>query len=110
MSGEAEEPGERQPAKVPEVAEAPANAAPPQPSHLSGSGHKHHHLEFHFLDELKRRNVGRVAVLYLVRVLVDSRAGSCDFPHAGGTGLGQSARDYPDGARISGGSDLCVGL
>src|SRR5450631_2225160 len=66
MSGEAQEPGEMQPTSAPDAVRAPANVALPQPSHLSGNGHKHHHIEFRFLDELKRRNVGRVAILYLV--------------------------------------------
>jgi adenylate cyclase len=66
MSGEAEEPGEMQPTGALEPVQVPANAAVSPPSPMSGNGHKHHHLEFRFLDELKRRNVGRVAILYLV--------------------------------------------
>src|SRR5712671_1415362 len=66
MSGEAEEPGETQPPSALKAVQVPANAAVPPPSPMSEGGHKHHHLEFRFLDELKRRNVGRVAILYLV--------------------------------------------
>jgi hypothetical protein len=66
MSGEAEEPGETQPTSAPETVQTPANAAVSQPSQRSGHGNGHHHIEFRFLAELKRRNVGRMAVLYLV--------------------------------------------
>jgi len=66
MSGEAEKPGETQPTGAPEAAQTPANAAIAPPSQTSRQGHAHHHLEFRLLDELKRRNVGRVAILYLV--------------------------------------------
>jgi hypothetical protein len=66
MSGGAGEPGERLPTSAAEIVQAPAGAAVPQPSQMSGHGHAHHHIEFRFLDELRRRNVGRVAILYLV--------------------------------------------
>ncbi len=66
MSGEAEEPGEKQPTGVRETVQTPANAAVSPVSQGPGTGHKHHSIEFRFLDELKRRNVGRVAILYLV--------------------------------------------
>src|SRR5882672_2770353 len=66
MSGEGEEPGERQPISAPEAVQVPVDAAVSQPSQMSRNGHKQHHIEFRFLDELKRRNVGRVAILYLV--------------------------------------------
>jgi hypothetical protein len=47
--------------------QTPASVAVPQPpSQKSGYGHGHHPIEFRFLVELKRRNVGRVAILYLV--------------------------------------------
>jgi adenylate cyclase len=47
--------------------DAPA-APPPAPEHsVPGHSHTHPHLpSFKFLEELKRRNVGRVAVLYIV--------------------------------------------
>jgi hypothetical protein len=67
MSGEGEESGETQPpTSAPETVQTPASAAVPQPPLGSGHGHGHHPIEFRFLDELKRRNVGRVAILYLV--------------------------------------------
>jgi adenylate cyclase len=67
MSGEGEESGETQPpTSAPETVQTPASAAVPQPPQRSGYGHGHPPIEFRFLDELKRRNVGRVAILYLV--------------------------------------------
>jgi adenylate cyclase len=67
MSGEGEESGETQPpTSAPETVQTPASAAVPQPAQRSGYGHGHPPIEFRFLDELKRRNVGRVAILYLV--------------------------------------------
>jgi len=67
MSGEGEESGDTQPpTSAPETVQTPASAAVPQPPQRSGHGHRHHPIEFRFLDELKRRNVGRVAILYLV--------------------------------------------
>jgi adenylate cyclase len=67
MSGEGEDSGETQPpTSAPETVQTPASAAVPQPPQRSGDGHGHHPIEFRFLDELKRRNVGRVAILYLV--------------------------------------------
>jgi adenylate cyclase len=67
MSGEGEESGETQPpTSAPETVQTPASAAVPEPPQRSGHGHGHHPIEFRFLDELKRRNVGRVAILYLV--------------------------------------------
>jgi adenylate cyclase len=65
MSGEAEESGEKQPpASAPETARSPVSAAIPEPAQTSRYGRSH--VEFRFLEELKRRNVGRVAILYLV--------------------------------------------
>ena len=66
MSGEAEESGETQPAGARETVQTSSDAPVPQPRPMSGNGNKHHHLEFRFLDELRRRNVGRVGLLYLV--------------------------------------------
>jgi adenylate cyclase len=67
MSGEAPESGEGQPpTSAPETVQTPASAAVPQPPQRSGYGHGYPPIEFRFLDELKRRNVGRVAILYLV--------------------------------------------
>jgi hypothetical protein len=66
MSGEAEEPGETQPTRVPEPVQTPVNATVSQTSQRSAHDNGHHHIEFRFLAELKRRNVGRVAILYLV--------------------------------------------
>jgi adenylate cyclase len=67
MSGEGEESGETQPpTSAPETVQTPASAAVPQPPQRSGYGPGHPPIEFRFLDELKRRNVGRVAILYLV--------------------------------------------
>jgi len=67
MSGEGEESGETQPpTSAPDTVQTPASAAVPQPPQRSGYGHGHHPIEFRFLDEMKRRNVGRVAILYLV--------------------------------------------
>ena len=67
MSSEGEETGETQPpTSAPETVPTPASAAVPQPPQRSEYGHGHHPIEFRFLDELKRRNVGRVAILYLV--------------------------------------------
>jgi TolB-like protein len=67
MSGEGEVSTPTQPpTSAPDTVEAPASVAVPRPSQSSGHGHGHHHIEFRFLDELKRRNVGRVAILYLV--------------------------------------------
>jgi len=64
MSGEGEESGETQPpTSALETVQTPASPAVPQPPR---HGHGHHPIEFRFLDELKRRNVGRVAILYLV--------------------------------------------
>ena len=56
MSGEAPELGDKPPAEVP----PPASGSSP-PSHGHGVN-----IEFKFLNELRRRNVGRVAILYLV--------------------------------------------
>jgi adenylate cyclase len=67
MSGDAKETGETHPpTSAPEAAQTPASAAVPQLHQRSGHGHGHHPVQFRFLDELKRRNVGRVAILYLV--------------------------------------------
>lgn len=67
MSGEGEESGETHPpTSAPETVQTPASAAVPQPPQRSGYGHGHHRIDLRFLDELKRRNVGRVAILYLV--------------------------------------------
>ena len=67
MSGEGEKSGETQPpTSAPETVQTPASATVPQPPQRSAYGHGHHLIEFRFLDELKRRNVGRVAILYLV--------------------------------------------
>ena len=67
MSGEGKESGETQPpTSAPETVQTPASAAVPQPPQRSGYEQGHHPIEFRFLDELKRRNVGRVAILYLV--------------------------------------------
>jgi TolB-like protein/Flp pilus assembly protein TadD len=67
MSGEAEESGETQPpTSAPEIVQTPASATVPQPSQKAAHGYGHHSIEFRFLDELKRRNVGRIAILYLV--------------------------------------------
>src|SRR5882724_5396209 len=67
MSGEGEESGETQPpTSAPETVQTPASAAVPQPPQRSEHGHGRHPIEFRLLDELKRRNVGRVAILYLV--------------------------------------------
>src|SRR6266849_4909184 len=70
MSGEGEESGETQPpTSAPETVQTPASAAVPQPPQRSGYGHGHHPIEFRFLDELKRRNVGRVVKLPNIRVI-----------------------------------------
>src|SRR6266404_5580935 len=67
MSGEGEESGETQPpTSAPETVQTPTSAAVPQPPQRSGYEHGHHPIEFRFLDELKLRNVGRIAILYLV--------------------------------------------
>jgi adenylate cyclase len=66
MSGEAEESGETQsPTSAPETVPTPAGAAVPH-SPQSAHGFRHHSIEFRFLAELKHRNVGRIAILYLV--------------------------------------------
>jgi hypothetical protein len=78
MSGEAPESGDKPPAAVP---------PPAGDSGLASHGHGVH-IEFKFLNELRRRNVGRVAILYLVVWLADPRARSRDLSHAGGSGLG----------------------
>ena len=63
MSGEAEESGETQaPTSGLETVQQPASAAILQPPQKPG----HQPIEFRFFNELKRRNVGRVAILYLV--------------------------------------------
>src|ERR1019366_4103053 len=54
------------PTSAPETVQTPASAAVPQPPRRPGYGHGHHLIAFRFLDELKRRNVGRVPILYLV--------------------------------------------
>jgi adenylate cyclase len=54
VSGEAPESGDKQPGAVP----PPAGGLTP-PSHGV-------HIEFNFLEQLKHRNVGRVAILYIV--------------------------------------------
>jgi hypothetical protein len=54
VSGEAPESADKQPGAVP----PPAGGSTP-PSHGV-------HIEFKFLEQLKHRNVGRVAVLYIV--------------------------------------------
>ena len=54
MSGEAPESGDKQPGAV----RPPAGGSTP-PSHGV-------HIEFKFLEQLKHRNVGRVAILYVV--------------------------------------------
>jgi adenylate cyclase len=53
MAGEAPNSGDKQPGRVPPPA---GGSAPPN----------HGHIEFKFLEQLKRRNVGRVAILYVV--------------------------------------------
>jgi len=67
MSGEAEDSGEtRPPTGAPETVQAPANTAVPQASPRSAREYGLHSIKFRFLEELKRRNVGRIAILYLV--------------------------------------------
>jgi adenylate cyclase len=67
MSDEAKEPENTPPPASLPAAAGPASSgtvapAPTKPAH----GHGHPHLQFRFLEELKRRNVGRIAILYLV--------------------------------------------
>ena len=52
---------------MPDEPQLPSPAPPPSEQQVPAPHHAHAHLpSFKFLEELKRRNVGRVAILYLV--------------------------------------------
>jgi adenylate cyclase len=68
MSGEEPESPEAQPlSKAPAAIPPPPSAAQDDAPHASGHVHAHHSaIQFRFLEQLKRRNVIRVGILYLV--------------------------------------------
>ena len=65
MSGEASESREGQAPSGPAAVQPPPSGANEGPPHASVHVH-HSALQFRFLEQLKQRNVIRVAVLYLV--------------------------------------------
>jgi adenylate cyclase len=67
MSGQAPESRGPAPANPPAPVEPPPRGTDDGASHISGHEHGHHpRIELRFLEQLKRRNVIRVGILYLV--------------------------------------------